>query len=73
MASREQIGTVTTRSGGLIVIDTGYLGSWSHDAAPFLPEDSLDTEEQTSRANRFVDLRLIGSDAERAGQLLDMS
>jgi hypothetical protein len=28
MASLEHIGTVTTRSGGLIVIDTGYLGIW---------------------------------------------
>jgi hypothetical protein len=73
MASLEQIGTVTTRSGGLIVIDTGYLGIWSHNASPLMPEGSLDTEEQTSRANSFVDLRLVGSDAERAGQLLDMS
>jgi len=73
MASLEQIGTVTTRSGGLIVIDTGYLGIWSHSAPPLLPEGSLDTKEQTSRANSFVDLRLVGSDAERAGQLLDMS
>jgi len=73
MASLEQIGTVITRSGGLIVIDTGYLGIWSHDAEPLMPEGSLDTEEQTSRANSFVDLRLVGADAERAGQLLDMS
>ncbi len=73
MASLEQIGTVTTRSGGLIVIDTGYLGIWSHDTAPFLPEGSLDTGEQINRANGFVDLRLVGSDAERAGQLLGMS
>jgi len=65
MASLEQIGTVS----GLIVIDTGYLGVWSHDAAPLLPEGSLDTEEQTSRTNSFMDLRLVGLDAERAGQL----
>jgi hypothetical protein len=73
MASLEQIGTVTTRSGGLIVIDTGYLGIWSHNAAPSLPAGSLDTEEQTRKANSFVDLHLVGSDAERAGQLLNMS
>lgn len=64
MANLEHIGTVTTRSGGLIVIDTGYLGIWSHDATPLLPDGSLDTEEQTRRANNFVDLRLVGSDAE---------
>jgi len=38
MASLEQLGTVTTRFGGLIVIDTGYLGIWSHNAAPVLPD-----------------------------------
>lgn len=73
MANLEHIGTVTTRSGGVIVIDTGYLGIWSHDATPLLPDNSLHTEEQTRRANNFVDLRLVGSDAERAGQLLGMS
>ena len=73
MTSLEQIGTVTTRSGGLIVIDTGYLGIWSHNATPMLPAGSLDTEEQTRQANTSVDLRLVGSDAERAGQLLGMS
>jgi hypothetical protein len=73
MSSLEQIGTVTTRSGGLIVLDTGYLNIWSHSRPPLLPVGSLSTEDQTRNANSFVDLRLIGSDAERAGQLLDMS
>jgi hypothetical protein len=73
MSNLEQIGTVTTRSGGLIVVDTGYLGIWSHDRPPVLPDGSLSTDEDTRRANSFVDLRIIGSDAERAGQMLDMS
>ena len=51
----------------------GLFGIWSHNASPFLPDGTLDNEEQTRRANTFVDLRLIGSDAERAGYLLDMS
>ena len=73
MAGFEQIGTVTTRSGGLIVIDTGYLGIWSHHSPPFLPEGSLGSPERLARANRFVDLRVVGRDADRAGQLLGMS
>lgn len=73
MASLEQIGTVTTRSGGLIVIDTGYLSIWSHDQPPILPDGFLHSEDATKHANSFVDLRLIGSDAKRTGQLLNMS
>jgi hypothetical protein len=73
MTNLEQIGAVTTLSGGLIVLDTGYLGIWSHDRPPVLPDGSLGTDEETKRANSFVDLRIVGRDAERAGQMLDMS
>lgn len=73
VAVLEQLGSVSTRSGGLIVIDTGYLGIWSHNATPLLPEGSLGSIEHTKQANSFVDLHLIGADAERAGELLDMS
>jgi len=73
MPSLEQLGVVTTRSGVLILIDTGYLKLWSHDRTPEMPEGSLSDEESTARANSFVDLRIVGTDAERAGQLLDMS
>jgi hypothetical protein len=73
MPHLEQIGSVTTSSGGLIVVDTGYLGIWSHDQPPAMPEGALSTDEDTKRANSFVDLRITGSDAERAGQLLEMS
>jgi hypothetical protein len=69
----EQLGVVTTRSGVLIVIDTGDLSLWSHDHKPVLPADVLDTEEATARANSFVDLKIVGPDAERAGRVLDMS
>jgi hypothetical protein len=69
----EQLGVVTTRSGVLIVIDTGYLNLWSHDQKPVMPYDVLDTEEATTRANSFVDLQIVGPDAERTGRLLDMS
>ena len=73
MQAIEQLGVVTTRSGTLLVIDTGYLNIWSHDQRPVLPDGVLDTEEATERANSFVDLHIVGSDAERAGRLLGMS
>jgi len=73
MTQVEELGVVTTRSGILTVIDTGYLSLWSHDHAPMLPPGSLSSEEQTERANSFVDLHIVGADAERAGTLLDMS
>jgi hypothetical protein len=69
----EQLGVVATRSGILLVIDTGYLNLWSHDQTPVLPDGVLDTEEATERANSFVDLRIVGSDAEQVGRLLGMS
>jgi hypothetical protein len=39
--SLEQIGMVTTRSGVLILIDTGYLKLWSHERTPEMPEGFL--------------------------------
>ncbi len=38
-----------------------------------MPDGVLDTEGATERANSFVDLRIVGPDAERVGQMLDMS
>lgn len=73
MSHLEEIGTVTTRSGGLIIVDTGYLGIWSHDQPPVMPDGVLSTDEATKRANTAVDLRIIGADAEKAGSLLGMS
>jgi len=69
----EELGFVTSRSGTLLVIDTGYLGIWSHDRAPLLPDYILDSAEATEKANSFVDLKIEGADAERAGRLLEMS
>jgi hypothetical protein len=73
MPSLEPLGVVETRSGVLILIDTGYLSLWSHDRTPEMPEGALSDEELTAKANSFVDLRIVGADAERAGRLLDMS
>jgi hypothetical protein len=73
MAQTEQLGVVSTRTGTLIIIDTGYLNLWSHDRPPLIPEGALQSEELTQRANSSVDLRVVGADAERAGTLLEMS
>jgi hypothetical protein len=73
MAAREELGFVTSRSGALIVIDTGYLGIWSHDRPPALLAGELDSEDAVNRANSFVDLMIVEPDAERAGRLLAMS
>jgi hypothetical protein len=73
MADREQLGFVTCPSGTLIVIDTGYMGIWSHNQAPTLPDGMLDTEEAITAANTSVDLRVAGRDAEQVGRMLEMS
>lgn len=38
-----------------------------------MPDGGLGDRESTAKANSFVDYHLVGKDAERAGQLLDMS
>lgn len=73
MVEKEDLGFVTSQSGNLIVIDTGYLRIWSHDHPPMLADDELESEETRERANSFVDLQIIGADAEEAGRMLEMS
>jgi len=69
----EQLGVATTKSGILLIIDTGYLNLWSHDQVPLLPDGVLSSEEATTIANSSVDLRIVGSDAAVAGRALGMS
>lgn len=69
----QQIGVVSTRSGILTVIDTGLLNLWSHDRSPEMPTGILDSDEDTARANSFVDVKVVGRDALAAGRLLDRS
>lgn len=73
MPTIEQLGAVTTRSSVLLVIDTGYLNLRSHDRKPVMPDGVLSTEEATNHANSFVDLRIVGADAERVGRMLHTS
>ncbi|WP_221312786.1 hypothetical protein [Granulicella aggregans] len=73
MLPLEELGIVTSRSGILLLIDTGYLRLWSHDRVPEMPDGVLSDDGATATANTFVDLRIVGADAERVGQLLGMS
>ncbi len=67
---RVKLGSVVAPSGALIVLDTGYLGLWSHDREPLLPDIGGD-EDLARRANRSIDLGIDGPDAHRAGKLFD--
>jgi hypothetical protein len=73
MEAIEQLGVVSTRSGILLVIDTGYLGLWSHDRQPLMPDGVLPNDALRAQANSAVDIQITGSDAERAGRLLNIS
>jgi hypothetical protein len=73
MGASENLGFVPCRSGTLLVIDTGNSGIWSDLQPPQLLEGDLHTVEALGRANKFIDIRVVGVDAERAGKLLDMS
>jgi hypothetical protein len=65
------LGTLTAPSGTLLVVDPGYLAIWAHDRHPLLPEGILPDAESTARANRSLDLTLVGRDAELVGRRLD--
>jgi hypothetical protein len=73
MMPLEHLGSVSSQSGILVVLDTGYLNLWSHEARPIMPLGVLDSEEATRRVNTFVDIEIVGPDAAKAGRLLDMS
>ena len=65
-----ELGYVTSPSGVLLLIDTGFLNMWSHDRVPVMPDGILSSQEATDRANTFVDLAIVGKDAVKAGRLL---
>lgn len=60
-----ELGYITVPSGSLLLIDTGYLNMWSHDKPPVMPAGILSSDEATEKANTFVDLKLVGKDAEK--------
>ncbi len=64
------IGTVIAPCGSLLIIDPGYLGMWSHDRAPELPDGIL-PPDVTAQANESVDVAIVGRDAESVGRQLD--
>jgi hypothetical protein len=68
----ESLGVVDTPSGVLLVVDAGYLGMWSHDRDPVMPEGILSSEAALAAARSAVDLHLVGLGAEEIGRALDL-
>lgn len=67
----EDLGTVTTASGELLLIDFGLVNLWSGDSAPQL--DARDVgDELAETANQAVDLRIVGDDPVAAGRAVDL-
>lgn len=69
---RELLGTVSSRGGELLIIDFGLLEFWSGEATPQVTDDRLDPS-LTEAMNGYVDHELIGADAGRAAELVDMA
>lgn len=65
-----ELGTVIAPSGSLLIVDPGFLGMWSHDRSPVMPDGIL-SPKGTAAANKSVDAAIIGADAERVGRQLD--
>ncbi len=63
-----KLGQVTAPSGALLILDAGYLGLWSHDHPPHIPDGALGDPALEAKANSSVDLRIEGPDAEAAGR-----
>jgi hypothetical protein len=66
----ERLGETGVPSGVLLVVDTGLLPIWSGRRPPLLPAGLLASREATEDANRGVDFRIEGPDAERAARAL---
>ncbi|HTR54754.1 MAG TPA: hypothetical protein VMJ10_28885 [Kofleriaceae bacterium] len=64
-----KLGTVIAPSGSILIVDPGFLGMWSHDRPPVMPEGIL-SEKGTAAANRSVDAAIVGADSDKAGQQL---
>jgi len=66
----DELGTVRTGSGEVILIDFGLLRFWSGEREPFMDEDFVG-EQVARRANSAIDLQLVGEDPVGAGRAHD--
>jgi hypothetical protein len=66
----ELLGSITTPSGAVFVVDMGFLELWCHDRPPVMPPGILDPEG-TENANAGADFRIDGPDAEKCGRHWD--
>jgi hypothetical protein len=72
-ASRvEELGTVTTAGGELVLIDFGLLRLWSGTAEPSLNPDYAGPDVAAT-ANSAVDLEIVGDDPVSAGRATDLA
>ncbi|MFN8194711.1 MAG: DUF2185 domain-containing protein [Nocardioidaceae bacterium] len=71
-AAPERLGVINTGSGELLLVDFGELEFWSGDRTPVV-EDGLLDPELTDRINAAVDLEIVGPDAVRVGDLMDLA
>ena len=67
---RIPMGHVVAPSGKILLVDAGLLDLWSHDRTPVLPDGILATDEETARANRSVDVELVGAGAEAVAEVM---
>jgi hypothetical protein len=68
----EDLGTVTTPTGDLVLIDFGLLHLWSGESEPAL--DPYDVGEQVAAiSNSAVDLVILGDDPVAAGRAADLA
>lgn len=68
----EDLGTISTSSGEVILIDFGLLRFWSGDDVP-VPDEGEAGPDRASSANTPVDLRIIGTDPVAAGRATDLA
>jgi len=63
----EDLGTVTTTTGDLVLIDFGLLRLWSGESAPRLDPDYVGADTAET-ANSAVDFVIVGEDPVAAGR-----
>ncbi|MBX3035536.1 MAG: hypothetical protein KF758_01370 [Anaerolineales bacterium] len=67
----ETLGYVKSTTGKIILIDFGCLWFWYHDKPPSMPEWAVSDPDIIEQINTAIDIKIIGSDAEKAGKLFD--
>jgi hypothetical protein len=67
----ELLGHIKSSTGKIILLDFGCLDLWYNDNTPSAPEWVLSDPKISERINTAIDIKIIGTDAEKAGKLFD--